>query len=107
MPGTLFEELGFNYIGPVYGHDLSVLLSTLKNIKKLEGPQFLHVITKKGKGYAPAEDDPIKYHGVTPFDPTKGIVSSKTLSMPTYSKIFGDWACDTVSYTHLTLPTKA
>ena len=94
VPGTLFEELGFNYIGPVDGHDLPVLLSTLKNIKKLEGPQFLHVITKKGKGYAPAEDDPIKYHGVTPFDPTKGIVSSKTLSMPTYSKIFGDWACD-------------
>ncbi len=95
VPGTLFEEFGFNYIGPVDGHDLPVLISTLKNIKKLQGPQFLHVITKKGKGYAPAEDDPVKYHGVTPFDPKKGIISSKkTSSGPTYSKVFGDWACD-------------
>lgn len=95
VPGTLFEEFGFNYIGPVDGHDLSVLISTLKNIQKLEGPQFLHVITKKGKGYAPAEDDPVKYHGVTPFDPKKGIIpSSKSLSSPSYSKVFGDWACD-------------
>ena len=95
VPGTLFEEFGFNYIGPVDGHDLSVLISTLKNIQKLEGPQFLHVITKKGRGYAPAEDDPVKYHGVTPFDPKKGIIpSSKSLSSPSYSKVFGDWACD-------------
>ena len=95
VPGTLFEEFGFNYIGPVDGHDLSVLISMLKNIQKLEGPQFLHVITKKGKGYAPAEDDPVKYHGVTPFDPEKGIIpSSKSLSSPSYSKVFGDWACD-------------
>ena len=95
VPGTLFEEFGFNYIGPVDGHDLSVLISMLKNIQKLEGPQFLHVITKKGKGYAPAEDDPVKYHGVTPFDPKKGIIpSSKSLSSPSYSKVFGDWACD-------------
>ena len=95
VPGTLFEEFGFNYIGPVDGHDLSVLISTLKNIQKLEGPQFLHVITKKGKGYTPAEDDPVKYHGVTPFDPEKGIIpSSKSLSSPSYSKVFGDWACD-------------
>ena len=95
VPGTLFEEFGFNYIGPVDGHDLSVLISTLKNIQKLEGPQFLHVITKKGRGYAPAEDDPVKYHGVTPFDPEKGIIpSSKSLSSPSYSKVFGDWACD-------------
>jgi len=99
VPGTLFEEFGFNYIGPVDGHDLPVLISTLKNIKKLQGPQFLHVITKKGKGYAPAEDDPVKYHGVTPFDPKKGIISSKKIpSGPTYSKIFGDWACDMAEF---------
>ena len=99
VPGTLFEEFGFNYIGPVDGHDLPVLISTLKNIKKLQGPQFLHVITKKGKGYAPAEDDPVKYHGVTPFDPKKGIISSKKIpSSPTYSKIFGDWACDMAEF---------
>ncbi len=94
-PGTLFEEFGFNYIGPIDGHDLPVLLSTLGNIQELEGPQFLHVITRKGKGYGPAEDDPVKYHGVTPFDPGKGIVSSgKAGGSPTYSKVFGDWACD-------------
>ena len=101
MPGTLFEEFGFNYIGPVDGHDLSVLISTLKNIKKLQGPQFLHIITKKGKGYAPAEDDPVKYHGVTPFNPKKGIISSKKTSYgPTYSKVFGDWACDMAEFDH-------
>ena len=95
IPGTLFEEFGFNYIGPVDGHDLSALISTLRNVQKLEGPQFLHVITKKGKGYALAEDDPIRYHGVTPFDPKKGIVSSGKLnSAPSYSQVFGDWACD-------------
>ena len=99
IPGTLFEEFGFNYIGPVDGHDLPVLISTLKNIKKLQGPQFLHVITRKGKGYPPAEDDPVKYHGVTPFDPKKGIISSKKIpSSPTYSKIFGDWACDMAEF---------
>ncbi len=93
-PGTLFEEFGFNYIGPVDGHDLQVLIATLKNIKELQGPQFLHIITKKGKGYGPAEADPIKYHGVTPFDPQKGILpSAKPASGPTYSKVFGDWAC--------------
>lgn len=96
MPGTLFEEFGFNYIGPVDGHDLDALLSTLKNVKELEGPQFLHVITRKGKGYGPAEEDPVKYHGVTPFDPHKGIqpATGKPKSGPTYSKVFGDWACD-------------
>jgi len=99
MPGTLFEEFGFNYIGPVDGHDLPILISTLKNIKKLQGPQFLHIITKKGKGYAPAEDDPVKYHGVTPFNPKKGIISSKKIpSSPTYSKVFGDWACDMAEF---------
>ncbi|MGH8509025.1 MAG: 1-deoxy-D-xylulose-5-phosphate synthase [Gammaproteobacteria bacterium] len=94
IPGTLFEELGFNYIGPVDGHDLSALLTTIRNLRQLHGPQLLHVITKKGKGYAPAEADPVKYHGVTPFDPALGIVSSKAPSKPTYTKIFGDWICD-------------
>jgi len=94
IPGTLFEELGFNYIGPVDGHDLSALLTTIRNLRQLHGPQLLHVITKKGKGYAPAEADPVKYHGVTPFDPVQGIVSSKAPSKPTYTKIFGDWTCD-------------
>lgn len=94
MPGTLFEEFGFNYIGPIDGHDLPTLISTIRNITELEGPQFLHIITRKGKGYGPAEDDPITYHGVTPFDPEKGIIPSTKPSAPTYSKVFGDWACD-------------
>ena len=94
VPGTLFEEFGFNYIGPIDGHDLSTLLSTIRNIKRLDGPQLLHVITKKGKGYAPAEADPVKYHGVTPFDPKVGIVPSKKPSALTYSKVFGNWICD-------------
>jgi 1-deoxy-D-xylulose-5-phosphate synthase len=100
-PGTLFEEFGFNYIGPVDGHDMHALIATLKNIQELKGPQFLHIITKKGKGYAPAEDDPVKYHGVTPFDPHKGIIpSGKPASGPTYSKVFGDWACDMAKQDH-------
>ena len=94
VPGTLFEEFGFNYIGPIDGHDLPALLNTLRNIKHLGGPQLLHVITKKGKGYAPAEADPVKYHGVTPFDPKVGIAPSNKPKAPTYSKIFGDWICD-------------
>ncbi len=95
VPGTLFEEFGFNYIGPVDGHDLPALLATLKNIKSLEGPQFLHIITRKGKGYAPAEADPVGYHGISkPFDPSIGIVKSSKPASPTYSKIFGDWVCD-------------
>lgn len=92
--GTLFEELGFNYIGPVDGHDLPLLLETIRNLKDLSGPQFLHIITRKGKGYGPAEDDPVKYHAVTPFDPAKGMTASKKASKPTYSKVFGDWVCD-------------
>ena len=92
-PGTLFEEFGFNYIGPIDGHDTEALVATLSNIKKLRGPQFLHVVTKKGKGYAPAEQDPILYHGPGKFDPAIGIVS-KPSSKPTYSQIFGDWLCD-------------
>ncbi|MSP53217.1 MAG: 1-deoxy-D-xylulose-5-phosphate synthase [Gammaproteobacteria bacterium] len=91
-PGTLFEELGFNYIGPIDGHDLPLLLTMLGNIKKLSGPQFLHIITKKGKGYAPAEADPIKYHAVAPgFYSKPDVVKSKTT---TYSNIFGDWLCE-------------
>ena len=92
-PGTLFEEFGFNYIGPIDGHDLDVLITTLKNIKQLDGPQFLHVVTRKGAGYKVAEEDPILYHGVGKFDPKKGIVS-KSPGKQTYAQIFGDWLCD-------------
>jgi len=92
-PGTLFEEFGFNYIGPIDGHDLDVLVTTLGNIKQLEGPQFLHVVTRKGAGYKVAEEDPILYHGVGKFDPKKGIVV-KSNGKPTYTQIFGDWLCD-------------
>ena len=96
MPGTLFEEFGFNYIGPIDGHDLHTLISTIRNLNELEGPQFLHVITKKGKGYGPAEEDPVKYHGVTPFDPIKGIVPSGKggAKKPTFSDVFSAWVCD-------------
>ncbi len=92
-PGTLFEEFGFNYIGPIDGHDLDVLVPTLANLKKLDGPQFLHVVTRKGKGYPAAEEDPILYHGVTKFDPRAGI-QPKPAAKPTYTQIFGDWLCD-------------
>jgi 1-deoxy-D-xylulose-5-phosphate synthase len=93
LPGTMFEEFGFNYIGPIDGHDLDTLVATLENVKALKGPQFLHVITRKGHGYARAEADPILYHGVTRFDPTVGIVP-KAAGKPTYTQIFGDWVCD-------------
>lgn len=93
IPGTLFEEFGFNYIGPIDGHNLDVLVSTLNNLKKLDGPQFLHVVTRKGKGYEPAEQDPILYHGVTKFDPDSGI-TPKVAAKPAYSQVFGDWLCD-------------
>ena len=92
-PGTLFEEFGFNYIGPIDGHDLDVLVETLKNIRALSGPQFLHVVTRKGKGYAPAETNPCLYHGVGRFDPDAG-VAEKCGDNPTYTQIFGDWLCD-------------
>ncbi|MBA2689533.1 MAG: 1-deoxy-D-xylulose-5-phosphate synthase [Burkholderiales bacterium] len=92
-PGTLFEEFGFNYIGPIDGHDLDVLVPTLANLSKLKGLQFLHVVTRKGKGYPPAEADPILYHGPGKFDPDVGIVA-KPAGQPTYSQIFGDWLCD-------------
>ncbi len=94
-PGTLFEEFGFNYIGPIDGHDLDVLIPTLQNLKKLQGPLFLHVVTRKGQGYKLAEADPILYHGVSKFDHTAGIQSSgKGGAKPTYTQIFGDWLCD-------------
>ncbi|HEU0188049.1 MAG TPA: 1-deoxy-D-xylulose-5-phosphate synthase, partial [Gallionellaceae bacterium] len=92
-PGTLFEEFGFNYIGPIDGHDLNVLVATLNNIRQLEGPQFLHVVTQKGKGYAHAEADCILYHGVSKFDPHHGIVP-KQPARPSYTQVFGDWLCD-------------
>jgi 1-deoxy-D-xylulose-5-phosphate synthase len=94
LPGTLFEELGFNYIGPVDGHDVHALVGTLANVKKLKGPQFLHVVTRKGKGYAPAEADPIKWHGPGPFDPASGKIFKEASSGPTYSQVFGQWLCD-------------
>ena len=94
LPGTLFEEFGFNYIGPIDGHDLDALVGTLENVRALKGPQFLHVITRKGYGYARAEDDPILYHGVTKFDPEVGIVAKSSPAKPTYTQVFGDWLCD-------------
>ena len=92
-PSTLFEEFGFNYIGPIDGHDLDALIPTLGNIRKLKGPQFLHVITRKGQGYKLAEEDPITYHGPSKFDPSVGIKASGG-GRPTYSQVFGDWLCD-------------
>lgn len=90
---TLFEELGFNYIGPIDGHNIDELVKTLSNMRELKGPQFLHVRTKKGKGYSPAENDPIGYHGVPKFDPTINELP-KSKALPTYSNIFGDWLCE-------------
>jgi len=94
VPGTLFEELGFNYIGPIDGHNLSSLVTTLKNVKNLKGPQFLHIVTQKGKGYPNAEENPCSYHGVTAFDPKTGKMAAKTASAPSYTQIFSDWLCD-------------
>ncbi len=93
-PGTLFEEFGFNYIGPIDGHDLDALIPTLQNLRKLKGPQFLHVITRKGQGYKLAEADPILYHGVGKFDAANGIEQAKASGRPTYTQVFGDWLCD-------------
>ena len=93
-PGTLFEELGFNYIGPIDGHDLDSLVPTLQNLQKLKGPQFLHVITRKGQGYKLAEADPILYHGVSKFKPEVGIEGGKAGGKPSYTQIFGEWLCD-------------
>ncbi|UAX42760.1 1-deoxy-D-xylulose-5-phosphate synthase [Pasteurella canis] len=91
--GTMFEQLGFNYIGPIDGHNIEELISTLKNMRSLKGPQFLHIMTKKGKGYAPAEKDPIGFHGVPKFDHLSGQLP-KSNTKPTYSQIFGDWLCE-------------
>jgi 1-deoxy-D-xylulose-5-phosphate synthase len=98
VPGTIFEEFGFNYIGPIDGHDLDSLVPTLQNVKKLalsgEGPQFLHIVTKKGQGYKMAEVDPVLYHGPSKFDPSKGIQSSKAPAKQTFTQVFGQWLCD-------------
>lgn len=93
MPSTLFEELGFYYIGPIDGHNLSALTTTLKNMRSLHGPRFLHVVTQKGKGFKPAEGDPCVYHGVTPFNPNTGKMDKKNTGK-TYTNVFGDWLCD-------------
>ena len=93
MPGTFFEELGFTYIGPVDGHDLGNLLTTLGNMRNMHGPRLLHVVTQKGKGYRPAESDPCVYHGVTPFDPDTGEMNGAGGKL-TYTKVFGQWLCD-------------
>lgn len=97
IPGTLFEELGFNYIGPIDGHDIKALVKTLKNMRQLKGPQLLHVMTKKGKGYDPAEKDPIGYHGVPKFNPDDDCLPKNKNSKPTFSNIFGQWLCDTAA----------
>jgi 1-deoxy-D-xylulose-5-phosphate synthase len=94
VPATMFEEFGFNYIGPIDGHDLDSLIPTLENIKKLKGPQFLHVVTKKGQGYKLAEAEPILYHGTGKFNPTEGIKPATAPSKITYTEVFGNWLCD-------------
>jgi 1-deoxy-D-xylulose-5-phosphate synthase len=94
VPSTLFEEMGFHYTGPLDGHDLPQLLSTLQLLKELKGPQLLHVITVKGKGYERAEGDQIEYHAVGPFDPSIGVVKKAGVAKPTYTQVFGDWLCD-------------
>lgn len=97
-PGTIFEELGFNYIGPIDGHDIDVLVDTLRNMRDLKGPQLLHIATRKGKGYEPAEKDPIGYHGVPKFDPLQNQLPDKPpSSTQSYSAVFGDWLCDMAS----------
>src|SRR6202165_3901496 len=97
-PSTMFEEFGFNYIGPINGHNIDVLIDTLQNVKRLDGPQFLHVVTRKGQGYKLAEEDPISYHGPGKFDPGVGIVKAKPAAdarpRPTYTQVFGEWLCD-------------
>ena len=94
VPSTAFEQMGFHYTGPIDGHDLPLLLSTLKRLKDAKGPQLLHIMTTKGKGYEPAEDDQIGYHAVGPFDPSKGLPTKSAPKKPTYTDIFGDWLCD-------------
>ncbi|MDB5790312.1 MAG: 1-deoxy-D-xylulose-5-phosphate synthase [Massilia sp.] len=100
VPATMFEEFGFNYIGPIDGHDLDSLIPTLENIKKLKGPQFLHVVTKKGQGYKLAEAEPILYHGTGKFNPTEGIVPATAPGKLTYTEVFGNWLCDMAAIDH-------
>jgi len=94
IPGTMFEELGFNYIGPIDGHDINTLVKTLRNLQKQKGPRFLHIVTRKGKGFAPAEEDPSAYHGVGKFHPESGKLEKKTPTGPTYTQVFSDWLVD-------------
>jgi 1-deoxy-D-xylulose-5-phosphate synthase len=94
LPGTLFEEMGFNYVGPLDGHDVRSLVRALRNVRDLSGPQLLHVVTRKGKGYAPAEADPIAWHGPGPFDPISGTIHKEKAGSPSYSQVFGQWLCD-------------
>jgi 1-deoxy-D-xylulose-5-phosphate synthase len=98
VPATLFEKFGFNYIGPIDGHDLESLIPTLENIKLLDGPQFLHVVTKKGRGYDLAEADPVAYHGPGKFDPKVGLQQPATAPKPTFSQVFGRWLCDMAAH---------
>ncbi|MCD6078313.1 MAG: 1-deoxy-D-xylulose-5-phosphate pyruvate-lyase (carboxylating) [Ramlibacter sp.] len=100
VPATLFEKFGFNYIGPIDGHDLDSLIPTLENIKQLKGPQFLHVVTKKGQGYKLAEADPVAYHGPGKFDPAVGLVKPTTPAKPTFTQVFGQWLCDMAAQDH-------
>lgn len=93
LPSTFFEEMGFYYAGPIDGHDIETLVTTLQNLKEIDGPRFLHIVTKKGKGFEPAEGAPIKYHGVSPFDPRTGVIGKKAKQI-TYTDIFSDWLCD-------------
>jgi len=97
VPSTFFEELGFNYIGPIDGHDVNALVDTIKNMRELKGPQLLHIATKKGKGYHAAEQDPIKYHAVPKFNPSDANLPKSKPALPTYSQIFGDWLCKTAN----------
>ncbi len=97
VPSTFFEELGFNYIGPIDGHDVNGLVETINNMRNLKGPQLLHIATKKGKGYHAAEQDPIKYHAVPKFNPSDANLPKSKASLPTYSQIFGDWLCKTAA----------
>lgn len=93
-PATMFEELGFNYVGPIDGHDLDALVPTLQNMMQLKGPQFLHVVTKKGQGYKLAEADPVLYHGPGKFDPKVGILKTTSVPKPTFTQVFSQWLCD-------------
>ncbi|MEP6969092.1 MAG: 1-deoxy-D-xylulose-5-phosphate synthase [Betaproteobacteria bacterium] len=98
VPATLFEKFGFNYSGPIDGHDLESLIPTLENIRHLDGPQFLHVVTKKGQGYKLAEADPVAYHGPGKFDPAMGLQKSATPAKPTFTQVFGEWLCDMAAH---------